>query len=98
MWRSSPICGKLTVNMPVFIAATVTVAFSVDIRKTVRTLDMPLPDGCSTGGSCSHTVVVFKRFVLESIVLVVRQTLSRRGKSSKRQVKAVQGKKTGRMI
>ena len=70
-------CGKLTVNMPVFIAATVTVAFSVDMRKTVRTLDMPLPDGCSAGGSCSHTVVVFKRFVLESIVLVVQPTLPR---------------------
>ena len=39
IYRSSPILGSRTVNMPVFMAPTVTVAFNEQIRTTVRLLD-----------------------------------------------------------
>lgn len=53
MCRSSPMCGRLTVNMPVFIAATRTVAFRDDIRRTVRPVERPVVDDCSAGGPSS---------------------------------------------
>ena len=66
--------------MPVFMLATVTVAFSDEIRKTFRTVDMPfLPGGCSTNGSASQSVVVLSRLVLESMDQTLQRKFYKRG-------------------
>lgn len=51
MCRSWPMLGSRTVNIPVLIAPTVTVAFKAEIRTTARPVDKFVVSVFSDGGS-----------------------------------------------